>query len=98
VVVVVVVFTMNRISQVCMRTADGRQIAGLWCPRAHDAALRERDFQYLTSPDFLSQALTPENLERESGFKRVELPAESAVILFHANAMVSLDMISHILW
>lgn len=79
-----------------MRTTDGRQITGLWCPRAHDAALKEREFQYLASPDFLT-SLTPETLGA-SKFQRVELPAESAVILFHANAMISLDMVSHILW
>lgn len=81
-----------------MKTADGRQISGLWCVRAHDAALRERDFQHLASPEFLNK-ITPDNLgSSNSSFKRVELPAESAVILFHANAMISLDMVSHILW
>jgi hypothetical protein len=77
--------------EVAFDTADGRTVHALWCPRAHDADLKEREFQRLVAGSSSSSSsgspIGGSGLG-SLGTGGVELPPEAAVILFHANAMV----------
>jgi hypothetical protein len=87
-------------------TSDGRTISAFFCRRSHDHALRERDFQHLvadgafiSSPQAASVAASaPQQQQQQQQQQQPVLPPESAVVLFHANAMVGLDMVEYALW
>ena len=67
---------------VVVTTADGRALSGIFARRANDELLQRRDMERL----------------RSNGVGTTMLPRDSAVLLFHANACVALDMVEYCIW